>query len=502
MSLTELLREQHSMAITALEAVSRDVVSYRTLTDHALLEFARGCAAQQRLIGATAAVIAGEIARRSAVSLGSAGLAQRTGHRTAVELVCATTGSTSREAASAVRVGTVTQDAADAGSTDPATGEILVEDHPWLRHLAKVFTAGALSVAAAEAIRAGLGEPSAAVSESELAGAVEVLCDEARTLDADRVFRRARELRDQLDEACIADREAARRDARSLRFVKLSDGTARLTWLMDPETAAVTGELFDRATSPRRGGPRFVHSGSADDRLAQRIRDDIRTTEQLASDVFAELLRQGAAANSSLLLGSGAPVVRMIVTEEALDSRTGHAYLEGQPDPISIETVERAVCSSTVEPVLFSADGQVLDVGREQRLYTRRQRRALAVRDGGCRFPGCDRPPSWTEAHHTKYWARDHGATDIADGILLCRHHHLLCHNNHWEITRTGSEFLLIPPLDLDPRQKPIPMPSKSAALRELQGELHGELHAHEAGRAGQREGSKSPMVLHPVGVA
>ena len=192
------------------------MASYRTLTDEALLEFARISAVQQRLIGATAAVIAGEIARRSAVSLGSAGLAQRTGHRTAIELVRATTGSTGREAAAAVRVGALTQDAADAGSTDPATGELLSSTHPWLHVLAHALAAGELSVAATEAIRAGLGKPSASVSESELAGAVEVLCREAQILDADRVFRRARELRDQFDEAGIADREAARREARSL----------------------------------------------------------------------------------------------------------------------------------------------------------------------------------------------------------------------------------------------------------------------------------------------
>lgn len=493
MSLTGLLREQLSTAITALEAVSRDVAAYRALSDDALLEFARVSAAQQRLIGATAAVIAGEIARRSAVSLGSAGLAQRTGHRTAVELVRATTGSTGREAATAVRVGALTQDAADAGATDPATGELLSGARPWFHVLARALAAGELSVAAAEAIRTGLGEPSASVSESELGGAVEVLCNEAGILDADRVFRRARELRDRLDEAGIADREAARRDARSLRFVKLPDGMARLTWLMDPETAAVTGELFDRATSPRRGGPRFVDSDGADHRLAQHITDDTRTTEQLASDVFAELLRQGAAADSSQLLGTGAPVVRMIVTKEVLDARTGHAHFEGHPDPVGIETIERAVCSSAIEPLLFSANGQALDVGREQRLYTHRQRRALAVRDGGCRFPGCDRPPSWTEAHHTKHWARDHGATDIADGILLCRHHHLLCHNNHWEIERVGGDFLLIPPQDLDPRQTPIPMLTKSAALRELQ--------ARGCELESQREGSKSPVVSHSVGV-
>ena len=53
----------------------------------------------------------------------------------------------------------------------------------------------------------------------------------------------------------------------------------------------------------------------------------------------------------------------------------------------------------------------------------------MVLRDQGCRAEGCDRPPSWTEAHHlTKPWAEG-GKTDLADGILLCGHHHRLAHH-------------------------------------------------------------------------
>jgi hypothetical protein len=65
-------------------------------------------------------------------------------------------------------------------------------------------------------------------------------------------------------------------------------------------------------------------------------------------------------------------------------------------------------------------------------------------------------------------WVRDGGSTNVADGILLCRHHHLLIHNNGWEITRKGSDYWLVPPPDIDPAQSPIPMPSKSSAARDL----------------------------------
>ena len=116
-------------------------------------------------------------------------------------------------------------------------------------------------------------------------------------------------------------------------------------------------------------------------------------------------------------------------------------------------------------PILFDQSGEVLDVGREQRTFTRRQRIALAARDGGCRFPGCDRPASWTEAHHIVEWSRG-GCTDVADGILLCKHHHLLIHNNGWRIERERADYFLLPPIDHDPLRRRIPMPSKNRTYR------------------------------------
>ena len=161
--------------------------------------------------------------------------------------------------------------------------------------------------------------------------------------------------------------------------------------------------------------------------------------------------------------------MRVLVTAEALRDRDGHGRLEGCDEAVSIETVERIACTHGTMGLAFDPDGQPLDVGREQRLYTRRQRITLAARDGGCRWPGCERPLSWTEAHHTKHWHRDDGRTDVADGLLLCRHHHLLLHNNHWEIARDGGKFWLIPPSNVDATQTPVLMPSRSAAMRDLQ---------------------------------
>ncbi|MCU1404698.1 MAG: hypothetical protein JWQ43_1001, partial [Glaciihabitans sp.] len=76
--------------------------------------------------------------------------------------------------------------------------------------------------------------------------------------------------------------------------------------------------------------------------------------------------------------------------------------------------------------------------------------------------------PSWCEAHHIDFWDRDHGATDIDQGVLLCRFHHQLFHGTGWEITRSGSHYFLIPPKNLDSFQRPILMPSKTQAIRAM----------------------------------
>ena len=82
--------------------------------------------------------------------------------------------------------------------------------------------------------------------------------------------------------------------------------------------------------------------------------------------------------------------------------------------------------------------------------------------------PGCDRPPSWTEAHHVKHWARDGGKTDIANGILLCRYHHLLFHNNGWEIEFDGADYRLTPPPDVDPSRAAILLSSKNPVRKRV----------------------------------
>jgi hypothetical protein len=467
----------------ALAAVPREVQVFRALDDAELLDLTRLAAEEVRLAQLHVSLLAGEIARRSAPELGHSGLAQRTGHRTPEEMVRVTTGTRVADARTAVRVGTSVS-----GETPTVLGDAVLS--------------GRVSVAVADAVRTGLGRPTGTMSETDLDAAAGRLLPRLEGLDADRAAREARAVRDELDLAGIADREEARREQRSFTLRRRADGMGSAHWVLDPETFALVSDVYDRITSPRRREPTFLDDGDGCDEerasathggtndVAERAGehsgehpafDDDRTPEQRASDTIAELLRQGAAADTRHLLGDAPIGVRMIVAARTLDDRRGRGWIEGHPDAVSIATIERHAC--TAGTITLTVDGhpdnagQPLNLGREKRLFTRAQRLALAARDGGCRWPGCERPPSWCEAHHIHHWHRDHGKTDIADGLLLCRHHHLLAHNNGWEIERAGPSYRLIPPpgpphsppgdLRGEPPAKPIDMPSRSPALRD-----------------------------------
>lgn len=101
-------------------------------------------------------------------------------------------------------------------------------------------------------------------------------------------------------------------------------------------------------------------------------------------------------------------------------------------DRVSAAQARKLACRVGIIPAVFDGDAVPLDHGRLKRCFTKAQRQALEHRDHGCTFPGCDRPPQWCEGHHGhEAWA-DGGTTDLADGVLICPHHHHLIHEPGW----------------------------------------------------------------------
>jgi YD repeat-containing protein len=84
---------------------------------------------------------------------------------------------------------------------------------------------------------------------------------------------------------------------------------------------------------------------------------------------------------------------------------------------------------------LGGAPTRPLEVGRANRVVSSAQRSALVVRDGGCVFPGCDRPQEWCEGHHLRHWLQG-GPTDLGNLALLCRAHHRAVHEGGWRLRR------------------------------------------------------------------
>jgi hypothetical protein len=112
---------------------------------------------------------------------------------------------------------------------------------------------------------------------------------------------------------------------------------------------------------------------------------------------------------------------------EALRSRAGGRAVLEDVGPISAETALRLACDASVTRVVTDARSVPLEVGRTTKVVSPAVRRALAVRDGGCAFPGCERPPGWADAHHVRHWA-DGGETGLSNLVLLCRPHHRVIH--------------------------------------------------------------------------
>ncbi|WP_328655206.1 HNH endonuclease [Micromonospora sp. NBC_00330] len=273
--------------------------------------------------------------------------------------------------------------------------------------------------------------------------AVGVLVDWAAQFDATLLRRLgtrildhvAPEVADAAAEAALrADESRAARD-RHVTISEQADGRLRLTGILDPEAAALLRTAIDPLGAPT--GP-----------------DDTRTAGQRRHDALADVCR--LALRGGELPDHGGDPTQLVVTTsyDGLTRQLGTGALDTGLH-LTPEAVRRLACDAAVLPAVLGSSGQPLDVGRQRRLITGPLRRALVLRDRGCAFPGCDRPPRWCDAHHIHHWA-DGGSTSLTNAVLLCGHHHRHVHSGEWTVRLGGDghpEF--VPPAWLDPDRLP-----------------------------------------------
>jgi hypothetical protein len=415
--------------------------------------------------------IATAITRRSDHAFGNSGLARQNGFATPAVFIQSLTGTSLDDATKLARLGELMVDA-----EATATASHDEQGGSGSTAIATAAMSGGISLDAADAIRRGLGTPDDVVTAEQLRVEAEKLIAHANlprilgVVTPEALLKLARQARARIDVDAVERGQKERADRRAVKIWEddgMYCGSYRLT---AEDGGAEINTSLKLLLAARTGGPRFPATDADGNPVvksaAEVALEDPRSMDQVLADGFSQIFLNGLHVDPSVVPGAGRAPVRVVVTEKVLAERAGTALLEDNLSAITIAKLSEYLCEGGTVTVGFNVDGTI-DVGREQRLFTRRQRTALGVRDGGCRFPGCNKPPSWCEAHHIDWWARDRGKTDIRNGMLLCRFHHTFVHEKGWEIIRgagpDGIETLwLKPPARVDPDRVLIEMPTKN----------------------------------------
>lgn len=240
--------------------------------------------------------------------------------------------------------------------------------------------------------------------------------------------------------------------ATTLDMFNAGDGMTRGRFLIPAVQADILKTALEGIAAPRRThrtlldiDPDGDHSDATTGRLShsQRLgRALLELIEHLPSDAMPQH-------------GGLAATVTVNIDLETLREQVGTATLSTGVD-VSAAQARRLACNANLIPMVLDGDSRILDLGMSKRLYDTYQRLALAKRDGGCCWKGCNRPPSWCESHHLTWHSRG-GRTDVDNGALFCFYHHHLLHSGEWDARMSPDGVVeVIPPARIDPRQRPI----------------------------------------------
>jgi hypothetical protein len=408
----------------------------------------------------------GEIAERSRSAVREERLTTRAGCRNVTELVQRLTRCGPGTATRLERAAQAT-----APAWDPVTGAGMPARLPGMREALLDADTGLDGVLAVAGPLLGMRDR---VDRDRVLAADEILADAARGAGPDGAPPACADLlRVQAqvwaavldpDGAEPDDQAAARR--RGITLGAARGGVVPIRGALLPEVAAQLHRIHDATCSPQ--AVRFHASAghSTDDPADDPPRDD-RTTPQKLHDALATALSVAAASRDLPTIGGAAPTLVVSVRESDLVAGTGRAWAEGCEQPASIFTARHIACSGVIQRVTLAENGRIVRIGTEERVFNRHQRRAIALRDGGCVIPGCGVPAAWCELHHVTDHA-DGGPTHTSNGVLLCWYHHRFIDTGPWRIRMNRGVPEVQAPLWFDPTGRWRPVTTSRTRLLDL----------------------------------
>ncbi|GAB3027962.1 hypothetical protein GCM10011376_16700 [Nocardioides flavus (ex Wang et al. 2016)] len=309
--------------------------------------------------------------------------------------------------------------------------------------LAVAMREGAATLAQAHVIDRALTALPASVDAETLARAEVHLVEKAGEFgprELGRIGRRildvvAPEIAEAAEAARLADLEAHAAQQTRLTLRRLGDGTTRISGRIPDLAATRLATYLEAYANPRK--PDAERSGDAVARLPYPRR---------LGEAFTQLI-EAIDPERMPLHGGDATTLVVTVDLAALQADLATADLVGgglvpgddlTGDRITAAQARRLACTAKILPAVLGADSLPLDLGRARRLFSPAQRKALLVRDRTCRAEGCDVPGTWCDAHHLDPWHTG-GRTDLADGVLLCNHHHHRIHDDAFRVERLAN---------------------------------------------------------------
>ncbi len=300
---------------------------------------------------------------------------------------------------------------------------------------AAVLPDGALGPDHLEVITTVMREVPLHVSDADREVAERTLVDAAHSMDARTLAKVGHRVRAWLNEdgAPPDDRELTE-PLNELHLHTRANGRLVLRGEFDPEASALITIALSPLAKPRPSGD---------------TGPDQRSPAERNGDALVELFHLAATTGDLPSEAGEKPHLLVTVPLRTLRDGVGRATLDGV-GPIDAASARRIACDAKIIPAVLGSRSEPLDLGRATYTVPTALRRALILRDGGCAFPGCDRPHRWCHGHHIHHWADD-GPTELDNMVLLCGRHHRLIHHSPWECAIENGHPEFCPPAFVDP---------------------------------------------------